>query len=351
MKSCSRAPVRVDPAGGGTDAPPFSVEQGGTVINFAINRHVFASVDRLAAGNGVTIYSKDLQIGVTADKVSGLPKGRLDFLQAFVRRLVPEDESILLVTESDVPAGAGLGGSGALGVAVVAALDHAFGQKRTPIETARIANEIERKDLGYPGGSQDSFAAAFGGINKLDYAKGGGVAHRALKLSNDTLMELEYNSLVIYTSEAHVSGNIHQDILDSYGMKDSKTFTAMLSLRDAANSMAMALECGDMEGYINNLNLSCESLYLLHTSCDSIAHRKYCRDLEEHILGRKTCGAGGGGGMVVYTRSGHRRTCILRARELGGEVWPVTLDFNGVVSWPEKSTSKDLFEKIKSSCR
>ena len=145
MKSCSRAPVRVDPAGGGTDAPPFSVEQGGTVVNFAIDRHVFASVDRLASGNGVTIYSEDLQMGATADTVSNLPMGRLGFLQAFVRRLVPADESILLVTESDVPAGAGLGGSGALGVAVVAALDHAFGQKRTPSETARIATKLSEK--------------------------------------------------------------------------------------------------------------------------------------------------------------------------------------------------------------
>ena len=351
MKSCSRAPVRVDPAGGGTDAPPFSVEQGGAVVNFAIDRHVFASVDWLAPGNGVTIYSEDLQMGVTANTVSNLPKGRLDFLQAFVRRLVPADESILLVTESDVPAGAGLGGSGALGVAVVAALDHAFGQKRTPSETARIANEIERKDLGYPGGSQDSFAAALGGINKLEYTKGGGVAHRALKLSNDTLMELEHNSFMIYTSEAHVSGNIHQDILDSYGMKDSTTFTALLSLRDAANSMEVALECGDMDGYIDNLNLSCESLYRLHTSCDSIAHRKYCSDLEDHILGRKTCGAGGGGGMVVYTKPGHRQACMLRARELGGEVWPFTLDYKGVVTWLGKSTSKNFFQKIQSRCR
>ena len=236
-------------------------------------------------------------------------------------------------------------------MAVVAALDHAFGQIRTPSETARIANEIERKDLGYPGGSQDSLAAALGGINKLEYTKGGGVAHRRLKLSNDTLMELEHNSLMIYTSEAHVSGNIHQDILDSYGLKDSTTFTALLSLRDAANSMAMALECGDMVGYVDNLNLSCESLYRLHASCDSIAHRKYCRDLEEHILGRKTCGAGGGGGMVVYTRPGHRRACMLRARELGGEVWPVTLDFKGVATWEGKLTSKDLFEKIVSRCR
>ena len=321
------------------------------MVNFAINRYVFASVDRLSAGNGVTVYSEDLREGVTADSISTLPVGRLDFLQGFIRRLVPEGESVLLITESDVPAGAGLGGSGALGEAVVAALDHAFGRVRTPSETARVANDIERGVLGYPGDSQDSFAAALGGINKLVYAKGGGVAHHPVKISRDTLMDLEQHSLLIHTSEAHVSGNIHQDILDSYGRKNSPTFNALVCLREAANSMAAALEVGDMAGYVDNLNLSCENLYRLHPSCDSSAHREYCIELEEHILGRKTCGAGGGGGMMVYTRPGHRRACLLCARELGGVVWPVTLDFKGAVTWSGKSTCKDVFEKILARCK
>src|SRR5262249_12326974 len=159
-----RAPVRVDPAGGGTDAPPFSIEHGGMVVNFAVERHVFAVVDRLPAGRGVAIYSEDLGQGVAAPSPAALEGKKLEFLQSFVRRLVPEGESVLLVTESDVPAGAGLGGSGALGVAVTAAIDRAFGRSRSPEETARLANEVERKDLGYPGGDQDSFGAALGGI-------------------------------------------------------------------------------------------------------------------------------------------------------------------------------------------
>lgn len=350
MKSCSRAPVRVDPAGGGTDAPPFSVEQGGSVVNFSVNRHVFASVDRLPPGNGITVYSEDLQEGVTAGSASDLPNGRLDFLQGFIHSLVPGDESILLITESDVPTGAGLGGSGAIGVAVVAALDHAFGKVRSPEETAQVANDIERKDLGYPGGSQDSFAAALGGINKLEYLKGGGVVRHSLNISDNTLMNLERNSLLIYTNEAHVSGNIHQDILDSYGTDKSSTFQALVSLREAADSMANALESGDMAGYVDNLNLSCENLYRLHESCDCRAHRRYCGELEKHILGRKTCGAGGGGFMAVYTRPGHRRDCLIQAEEMGALVWPVTLDFNGVKTWSEESTSKDSLDSFRARC-
>ena len=332
----TRAPVRADPGGGGTDAPPFSVEHGGTVVNFAIERHASASVDRLPQKSGVIIYSEDLAEGLSVSDVSALPgRGRLEFLQAFVRRLVPGDESILLVTESDVPPGAGLGGSGALGVAVVAALDRVFGRARPAEEIAAIANEIERKDLGYPGGNQDSYAAALGGILMLEYPKGGGtVAHR-LDVAEDVRLALEHNSLLVYTSEAHVSGNIHRDIKDSYGREGSSTVDAMIRLRESAKAMAASLARGNMDGYVEAMTESCQNLYRLHPSCDSEAHRRYFRELGGLISGGKTCGAGGGGFLLVYTRPGRRRECRLRAEQLGGLVWPVTIDWEGVRGWFE----------------
>lgn len=344
---CTRAPIRVDPAGGGTDAPPFSVEHGGMVVNFAIQRHAFASVDRLPPGTGVTIYSEDLKAGICSDSVSTLPKGKLELLRGFVQRLVPEDESILLVTESDVPPGAGLGGSGALGVAVVAALDRAFGSARTAEEIARLANEIERKDLGFPGGDQDSFGSALGGINRLEYVKGGGTVPHRVSVSNETRLRLEHNSLLIYTSEAHVSGNIHQDIKDSYALENSPTLMAMINLREAAVRMASAMEDGDLGVYVDCMNESCENLYQLHASCDSEAHRRLNEALGECALGRKTCGAGGGGFMLVHTRPGRRGECKARAEKMGALVWTVSIDFDGVRTWSEELSNRAEIERYR----
>ena len=124
MRGCARAPVRVDPAGGGTDAPPYCIEYGGAVVNFAVQRHAFAYAQGLEPGKGIILYAMDLQEGVVSQSVSGLGLvSRLEFIKAFITRLIPEGDSLLLVTETDVPAGSGLGGSGALGVAIVAALD------------------------------------------------------------------------------------------------------------------------------------------------------------------------------------------------------------------------------------
>ena len=187
MRAFARAPVRVDPAGGGTDAPPFCVDHGGKVVNFGVKRHVFARAQRLDPGAGVLIYSRDLRAGVRARNSESLPaEGRLELLQGFVKKLLPPGESLLLVTSSEVPPGSGLGGSGAVGVAVVAALDRLLGVQRSKDDTAAVANEVERMDLGYPGGSQDSYGAARGGLNLLEYHPGGGMTPRAIEVAEAT---------------------------------------------------------------------------------------------------------------------------------------------------------------------
>lgn len=340
--SRARAPVRADPGGGGTDAPPFSVEHGGRVVNFAVRRHAYASAQVLPRGTGVVVYSEDLEKGLVAPSVGALPgRGCLELLQGFVRRLVPPDESVLLVTESDVPAGAGLGGSGAVGVAVTAALDLAFGRRRTAEETARAANDVERKDLGYPGGNQDSYGAALGGILDLEYLKGGGTLARRIAVPEDARLALEHNSLLLYTSEAHVSGNIHRDIKEWYALPSSPTVDAMIRLRESAKTMAGALERGDLEGYAAAMNDSCRALYDLHPSCDCEAHRRLLQELGPHILGGKTCGAGGGGFLLIHARQGRRRTCLEIARRHGALPWTVDIDFEGARSWSEQSLERD----------
>jgi D-glycero-alpha-D-manno-heptose-7-phosphate kinase len=336
MKACARAPVRVDPAGGGTDAPPYCIEHGGAVVNFAVERHVFASAQTLPPGSGLIIYSADLRAGATAWRASDFAGQKdLEFLKAFVLRMVPDEDSLILLTESDVPPDSGLGGSGALGVAIVAAIDGAYGRSRSPTEIANTANAIERSDLGYPGGNQDSYAAALGDVNLLQYHRDGGLTPRRLKLSSQTRRILEHHSLLIYTGGAHVSGSIHEDIKNSYHENNRPTLEALKGLHSQAESMAEALEADNISGYADALNESCRQLYNLHAACDSPDHRRYFQALADLIVAGKTCGAGGGGFMLVLARPGRRTDCIRRAEAMGALVWPVTIDTGGVSAWHE----------------
>jgi D-glycero-alpha-D-manno-heptose-7-phosphate kinase len=336
MKIVARAPARIDPAGGGTDAPPYSVEYGGCVVNFAVARYSYAQLQWLEPGAGAHLYSLDLKQGAWAPKLAALKAdGRLDFVKGFARRLLAGRDDFLIVTQSDVPVRTGLGGSGAMGAALTAMCLKAMGRPIQPADIAQLANEIERKDLGLAGGNQDSFGAAVGGAKKIVLHRGGGVTCEQLKLRPDVIARLERDMLLIYTGGIHLSATIHEDIKRSYAMQNSPTIAAMDRLKAAACTMADALEAGDLNGFAAALNASRKHHYALHDSCDSDTLRAFFSKLEPFILGGKTCGAGGGGFIAILSRPGHKRDCVAAAEELGGEVWPFKMDHEGVVTWTE----------------
>jgi len=348
MKIIARAPCRVDPAGGGTDAPPYCIEYGGEVVNFSVSRHAFVSFERLPKNSGMTIYSHDLKKGVHAPSVRDLKyDGQIDFLKAFVKRLLPEETDFMIITRSEVPERTGLGGSGAMGVAMVGAIAHVLGHTMAKNEIALLANEIERKDLGHSGGNQDSFGAAMGGIKQITYPKGGGDTCRRLKVSVGTISQLERDSLMIYTGDVHLSGSIHTDIKKSYALIDSPTIKAMDNLKAAALNMARALEAGDLNAYDECLNASRLNHYALHESCNSNTLQTFFKSLAPYIRSGKTCGAGGGGFIFVHARQAHYNECVRIAESLNGKVYPFKLDELGVTVWEEPPSSADEIKSIR----
>jgi len=332
-KFCARAPVRVDCAGGGTDCPPYSVEHGGAVVNFALARYAYATVEKFYSDRDeVTIFSEDFGEEVSAARLAELPAGRLDFLAAFAKRLAP-DFGFRMVVKSEAPPGSGLGSSGAVGVACVAALDAAMGVTRPAVETALLANDIERSDLGHAGGDQDSFGPALGGFNLLNYQVGGGTRARALELGSETPREIERRGLLVYTGQPHLSGNIHADIKASYALPDSPTVAAMHGLRAAGERCAEALESGDLVAFADCLNDNWQHHKQLHESCDNDRLRRFYAAAEGLVDGGKTCGAGGGGCLFFLCKDGRRGELERAFEELGGRVFPVRVDQEGVVVW------------------
>src|SRR5687768_4484714 len=94
-----RAPTRVDFGGGWTDVPPYSTEQGGCVCAMAIGRYVTVELSESAAADPSRTGAES-RIAAAALAKSGV-------------------SGVSLSLQSDVPVGAGLGGSSAAGVAAV----------------------------------------------------------------------------------------------------------------------------------------------------------------------------------------------------------------------------------------
>ena len=344
----ARAPARVDPAGGGTDAPPYCIDYGGAVVNFSIARYSYVSFERLPKGQGVRLYSHDQKKGVQAASVLDLKyDGNLDLLKAFAQRLLAGEGDFLLVTRSEIPEGTGLGGSGTLGVAILGAIARAQGKQMSRQETALLANEIERGDLGNRGGNQDSYGAAVGGMKLITYHQGGGSSCVPLKVSPDIRGQIERDSLLIYTGQVHLSGSIHADIKRSYEQPDSPTIRAMDNLKRAAEKMARALEADDLNTYLDCLNHSRVNHYALHASCDSDTLRQFFTRLTPLILGGKACGAGGGGFIFVHAKPDCRQECIHAAESFGGMVWDFQLDESGLLTWEEPASSTEEVEALR----
>jgi len=163
------APVRLDFAGGWSDVAPFAIEERGVVVNAAIGLR--AEVELRTGGEGFLLHSDDLKDSLRLSGPESLAAdGRLDLLKAALRR--SGLGAAELRTRCAAPAGSGLGSSGALDVALVAALDAVRGIRRSRVDLAEEAFALESVEAALPGGRQDQYAAALGGFHRLVFERG-----------------------------------------------------------------------------------------------------------------------------------------------------------------------------------
>lgn len=329
----ARVPSRIDFLGAGTDAPPFSAEHGGAVLNASISRAVTCTLEVGPHLSGVEINSLDFGVSLRAESVDTLEfNGQLDLLKAAVKRsglCAP----FRMWTEMDLPPQSGLGASGAMNVGVIAACRYALGQPIDPGFIVEEANAAERLDLGYPGGKQDPCGAAYGGINCFEFRDPQVIMH-PINLAPELIAELEYRLLLVYTGVSHVSGNIHGDIKAAYADDASPCKRAMFSLKQVGLEGLDVLRRGDLITFGKMLSENWRYHQDLHPSCNNDHLRQVYQTAEEiGIIGGKTCGAGGGGCVVFFCAEGKKVELAKALEPLGCQVLHFNFDFQGIRVW------------------
>ena len=169
----SKSPLRIGLAGGGTDVSPYSDLYGGVILNATINMYAYATIEPTDDGK-IVLHSIDKNEQLEFASVTVLPiDGKLDLLKGIYNRVihdfVKKPLSFRLSTYVDAPAGSGLGSSSSLVVAILAAFAEWQNIPLGEYELAKLAFDIERKDLAMAGGKQDQYAAAFGGFNLMEF--------------------------------------------------------------------------------------------------------------------------------------------------------------------------------------
>jgi D-glycero-alpha-D-manno-heptose-7-phosphate kinase len=115
----SSAPPRVDLAGGTIDIwPLYLFHPGATTVNFALSLYARCRIETRDDGR-IILESRDLKVSFETE-LSAIEDLRLEQRLELISKLVhffKPTTGFHLVAESNVPAGAGLGGSSALAIA------------------------------------------------------------------------------------------------------------------------------------------------------------------------------------------------------------------------------------------
>ena len=346
----SRAPVRIDFAGGWSDVPLFAQDQPGAVVNAAINIYTYVTVKRLpdkhietsaygykhletVEDTSIKIYSADFDIYQEAADVKQLEyNGNIDLAKAAIKKM-NINGGLEIITRSNAPAGSGLGSSAAMGVALVGALGQFNGSIHLPYEFAEMASSIERHELGILGGKQDQYASAMGGISFMEFF-GEEVKCSKLQIPQETLYELEKNLVLCYTGGSRLSSDIHQRVTNAYLNGEDETIDAMQNLRQIAHETKNSLMKGDLGSFGELLGENWENQKRLHSSItnpqiDTLFGISY----RNGALGGKASGAGGGGCLLFYCESDKEHIVRKKLEEAGVEVIGFNFDFTGLQTW------------------
>ena len=335
----SRAPLRLGLAGGGTDVSPYSDEYGGAVLNATIDRFAFAFIEpsqdwkiRFISVDGGVEEAFPLDL-------DAIGRAQLKLHAAVYRRMVREfgggrPLAITVRTTVDAPAGSGLGSSSALVVALVEAFRAMLDVPLGPYEIAHLAFEIERIELGLSGGKQDQYAAAFGGVNFIEFLPGGHVIVNPLRIARPALNELEISLVTCFSGVSRRSADIIDQQRTGMTQKSAKVLDSLHQLKADAVEMKQALLRANVPEMARILNRSWTAKKETAEGVSSEFIEEVSKiAFEKGALAGKVSGAGGGG-FIMFIVPPERRVNIIRAlNEAGAMSSSVQFTTVGAESW------------------
>lgn len=280
-----RAPVRVDFGGGTTDIYPFTHTHGGAVLNCGIDRYV-------------------------------------------VGKLVKTDKDVHLEYTGHTPTSSGLGTSGVMNLVWLALISQIKLKKKGAVsfknrmDLAKHVYALEQS-MGLIGGKQDQYAAAFGGINYIEF-NGDKVKLEQLKLSPSFVKKFESKLVLVYTGKPHFSGSTNKSMMDN--LKKGKNTANLVRIKKIAKEMRNALVKNDLDKFAELMNEETAERKKLHRGIVGPRLQSFIdRGMRNGAIAAKVCGSGGGGSVLFFTDN---KAKLIKA--FGKNVINFKFDFGGL---------------------
>lgn len=346
----SKAPLRFGLAGGGSDVSPYSDIYGGIILNATINLYAYCTIEETNDGL-VTIESYDDECFESCPLSREMKiDGKASLLKGSYNRVMRDYNIPLkackITTYNDAPAGSGLGTSSTMVVAILKAFVEWHSLPLGDYEIARLAYEIERKDLNLSGGKQDQYAAAFGGFNYMEFLKDDMVIINPLKVKRWIVDELEASIVLYFTGRSRSSAAIIDEQKKNIISGKLESIEAMHRIKQSAVDMKLAVLKGDMQAFARILGQGWEDKKKMAGAVSNpLIEEAFAVAIEAGALAGKVSGAGGGGCIMFFVEPTKKKAVTEALRKLDG----FTLHFNftdgGAHGW--KIYETDRIEALK----
>lgn len=296
-----RSPVRISFGGGGTDLPAYYQEYGGAVLSTAINKYFYTILGSRSDAS-IQIISSDLRICESWRAFTALQIKDSDLeIPIAVLKDLNREVCVDLFLASEIPPGTGLGSSASVCVNVLKTLTSYLHMPLSKQELADRAFHIARNVLGHHVGKQDEYAAAFGGLNFMEFAPDGSSSVTAIDPGNGVLTELQNSLMLFFTGAAHHSWNILAEQEKSTEQRSRKPLEALHEIKQFAFRMRETLIKGDLQNFASLLH---ESWHAKKKVSSKISNSRidtlYEIARRNGALGGKITGAGGGGFLLLF---------------------------------------------------
>lgn len=298
-----RVPLRISFVGGGSDLPAFYERSVGRVISAAIDKYVYVAINEKFDGK--------FRIGYSVTELVEKPH---EVKNTRVRAALAHfgvDKGLEIVSIADVPSsGSGLGASSSFSVALVHGLGEFLGKPHADKHgVAADACRLEMEMLGEKIGKQDQYAAAFGGINVIEFAPTG-VTVKPVRLPKKRIAEFA-SHLALFHVGGERSAADYSSALSGNLAGNKNTFVAQKAMADSAVPFKNALVAGDYKalGKIMDAGWTLKkktSSRITDPRIDGI----YATAMKSGAWGGKLLGAGGGGFMLFVVPPRNRKKLV-----------------------------------------
>jgi D-glycero-alpha-D-manno-heptose-7-phosphate kinase len=330
-----QAPVRICDIGGWTDT---WFAKHGAVFNIAVTPKVEVQIDvyRQDALDRVTLHLENYNDTYSLDP-DHIVYGKHPLIEAAIDSMdIPRDISLEITIFSSAPAGAAVGTSAAVCVALIGGLDVLTPGRLCPHEIAGLAHRVETEKLGLQSGVQDQLCSTYGGINLIRIHSFPHAEVTPVNADPDLRRELAKRLALVYIGSPHHSSEVHQKVIADLG-QDPTTDPRIEKLRQLAVQAKDALNSGDLHALGKVMNRNTLVQKMLHPH---LVGEKFGEIIEiANFFGASGCkvnGAGGDGGSVTILGDGDpekKNKMLLTLENKGFQSIPLSLSDRGVRIW------------------